>query len=194
MGTILACRPPEEKSPSCRRADFHRPRSLLTSASNSSTRLCSASRSSRNSRHGTIVRSRNWQNPAKATEFRKLGAVLRTPPTHCNDPQTNSRRFDVRTVAAKSQYQPLALVSIHESATNPRRSFDELKLAELAESLRTQGLIRPSRSGPTMTVTRSSPVRGAFVRRSLPRSKKYPRESYNSLMNRPLNGSWWSYL
>jgi ParB family chromosome partitioning protein len=49
----------------------------------------------------------------------------------------------VRTVAAKSQYQTLALASIHESASNPRRSFDESKLAELAESLRTQGLIQP---------------------------------------------------
>jgi ParB family chromosome partitioning protein len=49
----------------------------------------------------------------------------------------------MRTVAAKSQYQTIALTSIHESATNPRRSFDESKLAELAESLRTQGLIQP---------------------------------------------------
>jgi hypothetical protein len=39
----------------------------------------------------------------------------------------------MRTVAAKSQYQTIALTSIHESATNPRRSFDESKLAELAD-------------------------------------------------------------
>jgi ParB family chromosome partitioning protein len=49
----------------------------------------------------------------------------------------------VRTVAAKSQYQTIALNSIHESTTNPRRTFDESKLAELAVSLRTQGLIQP---------------------------------------------------
>jgi ParB family chromosome partitioning protein len=52
----------------------------------------------------------------------------------------------MRTVAAKSQYQTIALASIHESTTNPRRTFDETKLAELAElagSLRTQGLIQP---------------------------------------------------
>ena len=49
----------------------------------------------------------------------------------------------MRTVAAKSQYQTLALTDIHESTTNPRRTFDESKLAELAESLRTQGLIQP---------------------------------------------------
>lgn len=39
----------------------------------------------------------------------------------------------MRTVAAKSQYQTIALASIHESTTNPRRSFDETKLAELAD-------------------------------------------------------------
>jgi hypothetical protein len=39
----------------------------------------------------------------------------------------------MRTVAAKSQYQTIALTSIHESTTNPRRSFDELRLAELAD-------------------------------------------------------------
>jgi ParB family chromosome partitioning protein len=51
--------------------------------------------------------------------------------------------LDMRTVAAKSQYQTISLASIHGSTTNPRRSFDEAKLAELAESLRTQGLIQP---------------------------------------------------
>jgi hypothetical protein len=40
-------------------------------------------------------------------------------------------------------FQSLALSSIHESNTNPRRTFDESKLAELAESLRSQGLIQP---------------------------------------------------
>ncbi len=40
-------------------------------------------------------------------------------------------------------FQTLALTDIHESTTNPRRTFDESKLAELAESLRTQGLIQP---------------------------------------------------
>jgi hypothetical protein len=39
----------------------------------------------------------------------------------------------VRTVAAKSQYQTIALASIHESTTNPRRTFDETRLAELAD-------------------------------------------------------------
>jgi ParB-like chromosome segregation protein Spo0J len=45
----------------------------------------------------------------------------------------------MRTVAMKSQYQTIALASIHESTANPRRTFDEIKLTELADSLRTQG-------------------------------------------------------
>src|SRR5580692_11113047 len=40
-------------------------------------------------------------------------------------------------------FQTIALSRIHESTTNPRSIFDESKLAELAASLRTQGLIQP---------------------------------------------------
>ena len=40
-------------------------------------------------------------------------------------------------------FQTIALTRIHESTTNPRSTFDESKLAELAASLRTQGLIQP---------------------------------------------------
>ena len=40
-------------------------------------------------------------------------------------------------------FQSIALSDIHESTTNPRRIFDESKLAELAESIRSQGLIQP---------------------------------------------------
>ena len=42
-----------------------------------------------------------------------------------------------------SEFQYVAIDTIHESATNPRRSFDESKLGELAESIRTNGLIQP---------------------------------------------------
>jgi ParB/RepB/Spo0J family partition protein len=40
-------------------------------------------------------------------------------------------------------YQTLTLDQMHESSTNPRRAFEPNKLAELAESLRTHGLIQP---------------------------------------------------
>lgn len=42
-----------------------------------------------------------------------------------------------------SEFQYIAIDTIHESATNPRRTFDACKLGELAESIRTNGLIQP---------------------------------------------------
>ena len=42
-----------------------------------------------------------------------------------------------------SVFQYLAIDTIHESATNPRRTFDEAKLQELADSIRQHGLIQP---------------------------------------------------
>jgi len=42
-----------------------------------------------------------------------------------------------------SAFQFLAIDQIHESTTNPRRTFDEAKLCELAESIKHNGLIQP---------------------------------------------------
>ena len=42
-----------------------------------------------------------------------------------------------------SAFQYLTLDTIHESTTNPRRTFDESRLLELAESIRQHGLIQP---------------------------------------------------
>ena len=42
-----------------------------------------------------------------------------------------------------SGFQFLAIDTIHESTTNPRRTFDEAKLYELAESIKHNGLIQP---------------------------------------------------
>lgn len=41
------------------------------------------------------------------------------------------------------QLRFLAIDIIHESTTNPRQSFEEAKLHELAESIRQHGLIQP---------------------------------------------------
>ena len=46
-------------------------------------------------------------------------------------------------VQTKSEYRNLPLVSLTESATNPRRSFDQTALGELAESIKTQGILAP---------------------------------------------------
>ena len=42
-----------------------------------------------------------------------------------------------------SAFQFLALETIHESAANPRKTFEESKLHELAASIRQHGLIQP---------------------------------------------------
>ena len=42
-----------------------------------------------------------------------------------------------------SEFQFLALDTIHESAANPRRTFEESRLHELVESIRQHGLIQP---------------------------------------------------
>jgi len=46
-------------------------------------------------------------------------------------------------VQTQSEYRDLPLVSLTESATNPRRSFDQTALGELAESIKMQGILAP---------------------------------------------------
>ena len=50
----------------------------------------------------------------------------------------------------RSEFQYIAIGTLHESATNPRRTFDECKLWELAESIRGNGLIQPITVGPLL--------------------------------------------
>ena len=47
-----------------------------------------------------------------------------------------------------SAFQYLAIDQIHESTTNPRKTFDEAKLWELAESIKHNGLIQPITVSP----------------------------------------------
>ena len=44
---------------------------------------------------------------------------------------------------AVSAVQDIPLEKIRESKTNPRRSFDEAKLAELADNIRVHGVLQP---------------------------------------------------
>jgi len=47
------------------------------------------------------------------------------------------------TTTVQSEYRNLPLANLTESAMNPRRSFDESALNELAESIKTQGILAP---------------------------------------------------
>jgi ParB family transcriptional regulator, chromosome partitioning protein len=47
------------------------------------------------------------------------------------------------TVEMQSEYRNLPILNLTESAANPRRTFDETALKELAESIRTQGVLSP---------------------------------------------------
>jgi ParB family chromosome partitioning protein len=47
------------------------------------------------------------------------------------------------TVEMQSEYRNLPILNLTESAANPRRTFDETALNELADSIRTQGVLSP---------------------------------------------------
>ena len=46
-------------------------------------------------------------------------------------------------ISPADQFSVLPLDHLVESATNPRRTFDQARIQDLAESIRTQGLIMP---------------------------------------------------
>ena len=46
-------------------------------------------------------------------------------------------------VEMQSEYRDLPILSLTESASNPRRAFDETALNELADSIKTQGVLSP---------------------------------------------------
>jgi hypothetical protein len=93
------------------------------------------------------------------------------------------------------RFQFLAIDTIHESATNPRRTFDEAKLYELAESIKQHGLIqpitvRPNNSGFEIVAE----VPAVSAPHSLPSCFPFPPVSSLSTTPRRLSGSWSSYL
>jgi hypothetical protein len=86
-------------------------------------------------------------------------------------------------------FQTVAIANIHESTTNPRRTFDESKLAELAEVFVARDSSSPLPFGPTARAMRSSRERGASVPPILPKWTRCPSASCSSPTSRPLSGS-----
>src|ERR1035437_217865 len=86
-----------------------------------------------------------WPTLWPRNEPSHSGQWWHTAPNHqrCTHPRIR-RNGTMSTLAIQSTgYQTLTLDQMHESSTNPRRTFEPNKLAELAESLRTHGLIQP---------------------------------------------------
>ncbi len=65
-----------------------------------------------------------------------------------------------------SAFQYLAIDTIRESTANPRQTFEECKLHELAESIRQHGLIQPLHGSPQRGRLRDRCWSEAFPRRA----------------------------
>jgi ParB family transcriptional regulator, chromosome partitioning protein len=57
--------------------------------------------------------------------------------------------MNTATTANATEYRNLPLALLTESKTNPRRTFEDDSLKELAESIRTQGILSPLLVRPT---------------------------------------------
>jgi ParB family chromosome partitioning protein len=57
--------------------------------------------------------------------------------------------MNTTTIANATEYRNLPLALLTESKTNPRRTFEDDSLKELAESIRTQGILSPLLVRPT---------------------------------------------
>jgi hypothetical protein len=88
-----------------------------------------------------------------------------------------------------SAFQYLAIDTIHESAANPRRTFEESKLHEFAESIRQHGLIQPITVRPNSEGFEIVAERDASAPRNWQSFSPFPPASLNSLMRNPLMGA-----
>ena len=84
------------------------------------------------------------------------------------------------------EFQQLTTDVIHESPTNPRRSFTEAGLDDLTASVRRHGVLQPILVRPNGDGYRArSPAPGACVRRSSRDAPRCPRVCWNSTTPRP---------
>ncbi len=93
----------------------------------------------------------------------------------------------IRMMSGRFQY--LAIDTIHESTTNPRRTFDEGKLRELAESIKHNGLIQPITVRPNNEGFEIVAGASASVPLRLRNFFPFPPESSRSTTHRRSNGS-----
>src|ERR1700691_6120980 len=93
--------------------------------------------------HSALLRYKGGDTPQLALATPRLRQVAFGIWLKCRRPRPKRGATTMTAKKHTAGFQTLALSSIHESTTNPRRTFDESKLAELAESLRSQGLIQP---------------------------------------------------
>jgi ParB family chromosome partitioning protein len=89
-----------------------------------------------------------------------------------------------------SAFHYIAIDQIRESTTNPRQTFEQAKLEELAEFIRQHGLIHPSPSVPPPAASKSWPGQGVSARRSLPNCFHSPPASWNWTTPQRRSGNW----
>ena len=82
-----------------------------------------------------------------------------------------------------TEYRDVSLSLLNESKTNPRRIFEDAALKELADSIRTQGVLSPLLVRPlTERASRSLLGRDVFAPRRSPRFRPFPFASSTSPM------------
>ena len=80
--------------------------------------------------------------PSSAAANPPLSGRARSRPAHAFT-LDNIKGEVTMTIEVQSEYRNLPLDSLTESPNNPRRSFDAAALNELAESIKTQGILAP---------------------------------------------------
>src|ERR1700744_5267107 len=124
----------------------------LAPSSTTITSPCSNCKSNTSSsrRHGTRTCVRRGSKRLSRTSA--FSASPRrwsgTPPDVCRSVTATLNRSRRAIMQNSSAFQYLAIDQIHESTTNPRLTFEQSKLEELAESIRQHGLIQPLTVGP----------------------------------------------
>jgi ParB family transcriptional regulator, chromosome partitioning protein len=83
--------------------------------------------------------ARGIRKPPRATDAQKKGGKGENEMLQA----TVETATQVQPVPVLNDFRELPIYALQESPTNPRRSFDEAKLFELAQSIRSQGVLVP---------------------------------------------------